>query len=148
MENFRHLFQQLDFDQVCSHAQRFHGAFLEEILGESWIYDHHGKTEEQLKSALRREFNPEFSTEKLNTYAAIQSQGKDPLDLLIELEDEIDRQKIEEKEELAMGERDTQRLARQLGVSRRRAQQIVRRRREQILAPGGQVAFIFEAAPR
>lgn len=146
MENFRHLFQSIDFEQVCDHARRFHGAFLEEILGESWIYDHQGKTEEQLKSALRREFNPEFSTEKLNTYAAIQPQGKDPLDLLIELEDEIDRQKIEEKEELAMGERDTQRLARQLGVSRRRAQQIARRRREQILAPGGQAEFALQAA--
>ncbi len=143
MEKFRRLFQQIDFDRACAHARRFHNLSPQEILGESWIYDRQGKTEGQLRSALRRELSPEFSNEKLNFYAAIQPQGKDPLELLVELEDEIDRKKIEEKEELAMGERDTQRLAAALGVSRRRAQMLTRRRREQILASGGQVEFRF-----
>ena len=147
MENFRHLFQLFDFNHVCSHARRFHGVFPEEIAGESWIYQHLGKTEGQLRSALRREFKPEFSAEKLNSYAATQSQGKDPLDLLVELEDEIDRQKKQENDnDQGEAELDTARLAEALRVSRRRAQQIVRRRREQILAPGGQ-AELFGLRP-
>ncbi|WCE94367.1 hypothetical protein [Acidithiobacillus ferriphilus] len=147
MSNFMQLFNHIDFARVCRHARRFHGVLPQEIVGESWIYQHLGKTEGQLRSSLRRELNPEFSTEKLNAYAAIQSQGKDPLELLVELEDEIDRQKKQENDEVMQGERDTARLAEALRVSRRRAQQIVRRRREQIeqiLAPGGQAEFGLE----
>ncbi|MHB1705838.1 MAG: hypothetical protein ACYCSH_07260 [Acidithiobacillus sp.] len=145
MENFRHLFQSIDFEQVCDHARRFHNLSPWEIIGESWIYERMGKTEGQLRSALRREFGPELSTDKLSSYAAIQPQGQDPLDLLVELEDERDRQKSEEKEDLALGERDTARLAAALGVSRRLAQVAVRRRREQLLTPSAQAEFSFSA---
>jgi hypothetical protein len=52
-------------------------------------------------------------------------------------------------ERLLLGEMNSERLASTLGVTRRRAQQIIRRRREQIeqiLAPGGQAEFFFSGA--
>lgn len=144
MESFRHLFQYIDFDIVCDHARRFHNLSPQEILGESWIYDRQGKTQDQLFSRLRREFGPDFSGETLENidfHQQVVRRTDDPTDF----QEEEEREKNEEKEEFAFGETDTGRLAAALGITRRRAQQLVRRRREQILAPGGQSEFSFWA---
>ncbi|MCL5980735.1 MAG: hypothetical protein M1488_08695 [Gammaproteobacteria bacterium] len=111
-------------------AARIHHQKIEDLAGAAYLFAVAGKTPGQFQSKIRRECKPKFGDEKLRSIAGewgiIYPHSGDPLDLLINEEEELARTKKEE--EINLGEFDSAQLATSLGISRRMAQIKIRKR--------------------
>jgi hypothetical protein len=126
-------FTRLDFYSISAHARLVHGARPEEILGEAWLAEAGGLTEQQLFSRLRREYFSPFSQKTLSEMSDIFDRVESPLEILENLESKT-QDDVDDFIERLFGEVDSKKLAARLGVGVRRAQQLIAARRAAVLA--------------
>ena len=139
-----------DWQSALRLAARVHHQQIEDVAGAAYLFSVAGKSPSQFHSKIRRECKPKFGNEKLRAIAMdlglIYHHPGDPLDLLIDKEEELARTKKEE--EINLGEFDSARLAATLGISRRMAQIKIKKRKREIEnkingVNGAQLEFVF-----